>query len=418
MFTNKRFQYVTDANSDEKIYMKNHKEFHERIRKTLYYGKYTDGTLPSATVTDVAVKLINSKASGKKALDKCHAARMARRARISPCALMMGILYTERLAQSNPGYLKKVSSSDLFMVSMLVASKYLYDDGEDEDVYNYDWSKAGNYHIRDLNRLEREFLHSIEWKIFVSSKEFFEFVNKVETRVALDHGTERGWYSYMDMGSFLDNVMFQNLIKQYLKHTAKAILSCTLAYSLSVALLFSTPAILNSYEQQSVADIEKELALLPAMSFLAHIGQTEHAMAISFSLRKRQPTQANRNFSSLKSNLTEKDGKTCYNCQHSQTDYISYKAKRSFVVKPIKHSGLKLCTSGIPCIMGNDNILQNKTQVMSNKDFSVSFNQVLSFMKFSFNRSWVYRSVKFPVWENSYSGILIGFSTSSAAAAA
>jgi hypothetical protein len=42
-----------------------------------------------------------------------------RRARISPCALMMGILYTERLAQSNPNYLKKVSSSDLFMVSMV-----------------------------------------------------------------------------------------------------------------------------------------------------------------------------------------------------------------------------------------------------------------------------------------------------------
>ena len=47
-----------------------------------------------------------------------------RRARISPCALMMGILYTERLAQSNPSYLKKVSSSDLFMVSMVGA--YLY----------------------------------------------------------------------------------------------------------------------------------------------------------------------------------------------------------------------------------------------------------------------------------------------------
>ena len=32
---------------------------------------------------------------------------------------MMGILYTERLAQTNPNYLKKVSSSDLFMVSMV-----------------------------------------------------------------------------------------------------------------------------------------------------------------------------------------------------------------------------------------------------------------------------------------------------------
>ena len=44
---------------------------------------------------------------------------LCRRARISPCALMMGILYAERLAQSNPNYLKKVSPSDLFIVSMV-----------------------------------------------------------------------------------------------------------------------------------------------------------------------------------------------------------------------------------------------------------------------------------------------------------
>lgn len=76
----------------------------------------------------------------------------------------------------------------------LVASKYLYDDGEEEDAYNYDWCKAGfveytvfsqiimrficfvliskelyptficfsgNYHIQDLNRLEQEFLIAI-----------------------------------------------------------------------------------------------------------------------------------------------------------------------------------------------------------------------------------------------------------------
>jgi hypothetical protein len=31
--------------------MDSHKKFQERLRKTLYYGKYADGTLPSPIVT-------------------------------------------------------------------------------------------------------------------------------------------------------------------------------------------------------------------------------------------------------------------------------------------------------------------------------------------------------------------------------
>ena len=48
-----------------------------------------------------------------------------RRAKISPCTLMMGILYSERLRQKNPDYLKRVSSSDLFLISM-VSHLYQY----------------------------------------------------------------------------------------------------------------------------------------------------------------------------------------------------------------------------------------------------------------------------------------------------
>lgn len=44
---------------------------------------------------------------------------LIRRAKISPCTLMMGILYSERLRQKNPEYLKRISSSDLFLISMV-----------------------------------------------------------------------------------------------------------------------------------------------------------------------------------------------------------------------------------------------------------------------------------------------------------
>ena len=47
---------------------------------------------------------------------------------------MLALLYLERLRGSNPGYLDTVSSADLFLVSLMVASKYLHDDGEEDEV--------------------------------------------------------------------------------------------------------------------------------------------------------------------------------------------------------------------------------------------------------------------------------------------
>ena len=424
IFTDRGFQDVTDTCSSEKIYMESHQQFQERLRKTLYYGKYADGTLPSPIVTDVAVRLINSKTSGKKSLDKQQASRITRRARISPCALMMGILYTERLAQSNPSYLKKVSSSDLFMVSMLVASKYLYDDGEDDDAYNYDWCKAGNYHIRDLNRLEREFLNSIEWRIFVSSQEFFEFVNKVETRVAMDQAEKRGWCSYLDMSTLFENLMFQDFLARYVKSMGKVILGCTLAYSLSVAILFYTPVHVclsskgHTFTSQNTSTLDAKS--MPPLSFIGQIGHSEYSLRISQSVRKR-PTK-------LQDNALEEHEYASTLTRNETTEYSSIFNQDICVncgssVLPLDKQGTFLAgrfgyeipesMSGVRC----DTSL-NDTTVDAQK-LVTGFNRVLSFIKLPFhNRSWFYGSVQFPVWENMYSDILIGFKTSVASAAA
>ena len=48
------------------------------------------------------------------------------------------MIYLQRLKDSNPKYLEKVPSSDLFIVSMMVASKYLFDDGTGTENMIYD----------------------------------------------------------------------------------------------------------------------------------------------------------------------------------------------------------------------------------------------------------------------------------------
>lgn len=43
----------------------------------------------------------------------------------------------------------------------MVASKYLYDEGEEEEVFNDEWGAAGGVAVPTLNALERSFLNAM-----------------------------------------------------------------------------------------------------------------------------------------------------------------------------------------------------------------------------------------------------------------
>lgn len=43
----------------------------------------------------------------------------------------------------------------------MVASKYLYDEGEEEEVFNDEWGAAGKLDVQTVNNLEMNFLKAI-----------------------------------------------------------------------------------------------------------------------------------------------------------------------------------------------------------------------------------------------------------------
>jgi hypothetical protein len=43
----------------------------------------------------------------------------------------------------------------------MVASKYLYDEGEDEEVFNDEWGAAGKLDVQTVNALEMDFLNAM-----------------------------------------------------------------------------------------------------------------------------------------------------------------------------------------------------------------------------------------------------------------
>lgn len=235
-------------------------ELQRRLRKTLYYGKnpLTDRT--SLPVTELAVELLQHvapKELGK--IDTQLASSISRKACLSPCSLMLGLIYIDRLRQKSPEYLQQVSSADLFIVAMLVASKFLHDDGED-GVYNDEWAESAGIGTESVNELEREFLRAIDWNLLARSKEFEAKMEQLERSVALRKGKERLWkLSYTDLWVFLRNLECLQLFKANALECLKVFGAVVSAYVLGVIVLLlslSTVATITSKLTHSATAVD------------------------------------------------------------------------------------------------------------------------------------------------------------------
>jgi hypothetical protein len=78
------------------------------------------------------------------------------------------------------------------MIEQMVASKFLFDDGEDDEVFNDEWASSANIEVKELNRLEREFLEAMEWSCFVDCDTFLKQLSKVEALISLHQSIKRG----------------------------------------------------------------------------------------------------------------------------------------------------------------------------------------------------------------------------------
>ncbi|KAJ8967526.1 hypothetical protein NQ314_002841 [Rhamnusium bicolor] len=155
-----------------------HKKYLSRITKTLYYGKLPKTDSLSLPVTELATELFSEAQKGKS-LERLHcneAAKISRNACVSPCSLVLAMLYLERLKKCNPEYLDRTAPSDLFLVSLMVSCKFLFDDGESDEVFVDEWAASGEISVRELVLLEKDFLKAIV------SRKFFPLNNFI-TRI-------------------------------------------------------------------------------------------------------------------------------------------------------------------------------------------------------------------------------------------
>ncbi|XP_063323362.1 protein CNPPD1 [Pelmatolapia mariae] len=245
LFNENTFQF---SDFQEFTFLPGHQKLTERVRKRLYYGLDNDVSLDalSCPVTDIAVEIFQKSApSPIRKLQKKYAAHVAREACISPCAMMLALVYIERLRHRNPEYLQKISSSDLFLISMMVASKYLYDEGEEEEVFNDEWGAAGKLDVKTVNNLEMNFLNAIEWSLFADPNDFFDLLSQLETSIAERQGMKRGWFTYTDLCVLLEHSVWSQALTAIYQHFTKVSCMLGLVYLTSVAGLIATSAVIH-----------------------------------------------------------------------------------------------------------------------------------------------------------------------------
>ncbi|KAK9890811.1 hypothetical protein WA026_012155 [Henosepilachna vigintioctopunctata] len=216
-----------------------HQKYVARITKTLYYSSLPNNDKLSLPVTELAAELF-SEAQYGKSLERLHlntASNISRNACVSPCSLIIAMLYLEKLKTRNPEYLERTSPSDLFLVSLMIS-------------------------MQQLAQLEREFLKAIDWEVHVKEVAFWRRLDKLEMQLADREGNRRGYFTYTELSNLADLIEVYALVQCVFTMTMILVASYTagvLIIAGSFHLVSYVPG--NAFQVKSIEHVANEVKL-------------------------------------------------------------------------------------------------------------------------------------------------------------
>lgn len=100
--------------------MVEHQEFLKRIKKTLYYGASSPASQCdriSRPLADYTAEMFSEthKGTSLNRLDFVTVSKL----KVTPCSLILAMIYLDRLNSRDPDYVRKITPSELFLVSMV-----------------------------------------------------------------------------------------------------------------------------------------------------------------------------------------------------------------------------------------------------------------------------------------------------------
>lgn len=98
-----------------------------------------------------------------------HLLRIRKHLRCNKACLVLALVYIDRIVNTHPEVIiNNMTVHRLMLAGILVASKFLDDDGFD----NAHYAQIGGISTKILNELEAQFLNLLDWRLHVLSTEY------------------------------------------------------------------------------------------------------------------------------------------------------------------------------------------------------------------------------------------------------
>jgi len=211
------------------------------MSRTLSYGGRRMGSL-SLPLSEMVVEYFDQY-SPFDYLDIDFATKLSREGSVDPCTLLVAMVYMDRVRLTDRSLFETSDPADVYLSSLVVASKFLHDNGLEDYVHNDEWAASSNVPISYLNRLELQLLISLDWNLLVTSEEFDTFLKRTEISVALELLRRTGISTYNELNVLSDRGIFCQGILPFISMVGL----CSIIYSAVAIVLCMSPAILTSF---------------------------------------------------------------------------------------------------------------------------------------------------------------------------
>jgi len=154
--------------------------------------------------------------------------------------LIVAMIYLERLRLMDKNHFESSDPADLFSSALLCASKFLYDNDDEEFVYNDEWAASCSKSLDYINAKEVEFLNGISWNIIARQEDFFQSLRSIEQHIALNESLKRNYFTYADITILLQSENLAAFIrKEIIEPLLQAVIVAATIYTAAVFGLYA-----------------------------------------------------------------------------------------------------------------------------------------------------------------------------------
>ncbi|KAM3716878.1 Flavin-containing monooxygenase [Dirofilaria immitis] len=166
---------------------------------------------------------------------------------VDACTFLVAMVYLDRIRTIDKTYFESSDPVELYLSVLIIASKYLYDVGQQEFIYNDKWASLASISLKQVNEMELSALDAIHWNTNVSHVEFIRMLEEVETWIARDNMKKRGFCTYNETAVLLSRI---SLISDCVKPLMISLAVLTFVYSITIVSFLVFPQIPISVSMQ------------------------------------------------------------------------------------------------------------------------------------------------------------------------